>query len=379
MTESGQIALDRSMMERALQLARKGWGTTHPNPMVGAVVAHGETILGEGFHAHAGEPHAEVNALQDASAAGHSLAEATLYITMEPCSTQGRTPPCTEAIRAAGVCRVVIGTTDPNPKHAGSGFAILRDIGCTVEVGVLEESCRDLNLIFNQWIVTGRPLWAAKIATTLDGKIATRTGESQWITGPEARRDVMRWRRYFPAIAVGSETALRDNPRLTARNPEEAEYCPMRFIFDRRLRLAAEAHRLHLFTDSWASRTILVTHRGHPGGALRNFHSCGVTVWEIDPEQWWDEIEARMGGAGIHGVYVEGGAGLLGSLLQGRRLHYLFCYQAPKILADHEAPAAFHGRAVPHLTDALQLRKFHHSTHGDDRLIRGFLHDPGKP
>lgn len=207
------------LMRRALEAARRGWGATHPNPMVGALIVEHGRVVADGYHARAGEPHAEVVALTNLGRA--PAPGATLYVTLEPCSTTGRTPPCTEAIIRAGIKRVVAGAADPNPQHLGRGFALLRAAGVEVVEGVLAEECTDLNFIFNHWITKETPLIAGKIVTTLDGRVATSTGESQWITGAAARRDAMRWRRLFPAIGVGAGTVLADNPRLTSRNRHE--------------------------------------------------------------------------------------------------------------------------------------------------------------
>lgn len=201
-------------MRRAVELAAQGWGETHPNPMVGALVVRGREIVGEGYHERAGEAHAEVNALREA---GPRARGATLYVTLEPCSTHGRTPPCNDAIIEAGIERVVIGALDPNPLHEGRGLRALQQAGITVTTGILRDECSDLNLIFNHWITTGQPMIAAKVATSIDGLIATHAGDSRWITGEAARSDVHRWRRYFPAIAIGANTVLKDNPRLTVR------------------------------------------------------------------------------------------------------------------------------------------------------------------
>src|SRR5258708_27838432 len=208
---------DEVFIRRALTWAKRAWGATHPNTMVGAIIVEDGQVVSEGFHAEDGGPHAERNVL---SALGRvPKPGATLYVTLEPCSTQGRTVSCCDAIKAAGIRRVVVGATDPNPEHSGRGFDLLREAGIEVVTGVLEDECTDLNLIFNHWIKTGTPLLAAKSAVTLDGKNATRSGESKWITGDLSRADVMRWRRLFPAIAVGAGTLANDNPRLTSRFP----------------------------------------------------------------------------------------------------------------------------------------------------------------
>ena len=210
--------MERSVIEympQALELAKLAWGRTSPNPMVGALIVKHDRIIGRGYHRKAGTPHAEINALADCR---HSPAGATLYVTLEPCSTYGRTPPCTDAIIKAGISRVVIGCLDPNPKHAGKGVEILRRAGIEVEYPVLEEECLRLNEAFFKWITTGTPFVLLKMAMTLDGKIATVDGDSQWVTGVGAREEVQVLRQWADAIMVGGETARRDHPALTVRN-----------------------------------------------------------------------------------------------------------------------------------------------------------------
>jgi len=238
-------------MRRALELARQGWGETHPNPMVGALIVEEGRIVAEGYHAQDGGPHAERLALL--ARGKPPRPGAIMYVTLEPCSTPGRTGACTDAIIAAGFKHVVVGATDPNPAHAGKGFEVLRSAGIEVTSGVLETECSDLNLIFNHWVVKGTPLIAAKSAVTLDGRMACRTGESKWITGEQARADVHRWRRLFPAIAVGAGTVMKDNPRLTARMAGVEEWCPIRFVFDGLLRTVVDKQLADVYTDEFAS------------------------------------------------------------------------------------------------------------------------------
>lgn len=365
---------ENGWMEHALGLARRAWGETHPNPLVGAVIvgANGQT-LGQGWHARAGQAHAEIVALH--AAAGRDLAQTTLFVTLEPCSTCGRTPPCTEAILRSGIRHLVVGTVDPNPRHAGRGLAILREAGCTVRCGCRRAACDDLNLLFHHVMTTGVPLLAGKIATSLDGRIATRHGESQWITGQAARTDVMHWRRYFPGLAVGSETVLRDNPSLTSRRPGLEPWCPIRFVFDRRLRTVPVLDNLTLGTDADRQRTIIV-HDGsaHPELAGR-IEAKGLTSWELPAEEgeFWREFRSRCGASGCTGIYCEGGGRLLGSLLRLRQLDYLFHYQAPLLLGNEGAPSAFTGFQVELLAQAPRLRQVVRQTLGDDLLTRGFL------
>ncbi len=205
-------------MRLALRLARRGYGRTSPNPMVGAVLVKGGRIIGRGWHRRAGEPHAEIEALRDAREQGHKVKGATLYVTLEPCSTRGRTPPCTKALLAAGIRKVVSGAVDPNPRHRGRAFDILQRAGITVTQGVLAEECARLNEAFNHWIVQRTPLVTVKAAMTLDGKIATAAGESKWITGEKARAYGMKLRQGADAVLVGISTVLSDDPSLTARS-----------------------------------------------------------------------------------------------------------------------------------------------------------------
>src|SRR4051812_39284 len=204
-------------MRIALRLARRGYGATSPNPMVGAVLVKAWKIIGRGWHRRAGEPHAEIEALRDAERRGYQSKGATLYITLEPCSTYGRTPPCTEAIKAAGIRKVIVGGTDPNPKHRGKGFAFLRNAGIEITTGVLEEECEQLNEPFNHWIVHRTPFVTVKAAMTMDGKIATARGESKWITSEQARGYAMTLRQGADAVLVGINTILADDPSLTVR------------------------------------------------------------------------------------------------------------------------------------------------------------------
>src|SRR5581483_9902888 len=212
-----EIPSDAAVMRLALRIARRAYGQTSPNPMVGAVLVKRGKLIGKGWHHRAGDPHAEIEALRDAEARGNNPKGATLYVTLEPCCTQGRTPPCTDAIIAAGIKRVVVGATDPNPAHCGKAFRLLRCAGIEVIAGVLQGDAELLNESFNHWIVHRTPFVTVKAAMTLDGKIATASGESKWITGEKARAYGMRLRQGNDAILVGINTVLADDPSLTAR------------------------------------------------------------------------------------------------------------------------------------------------------------------
>ena len=361
-------------MRRAIELAVRAWGRTHPNPMVGAVLVERGRIVAEGFHEAAGRPHAEREAL---AALGRAPAPgATLYTTLEPCSTAGRTGACTEAILASGLRRVVAGAPDPNPAHAGRGYALLRAGGVEVVAGVLEAECADLNLIFNHWITRAEPLFAGKLAATIDGRIATRAGQSRWITGEAARADVHRWRALFPAIAVGAGTVAADDPRLTARREGLPAECPVRFVFDGRLRSVGAGELPQLYRDEFAGRTVVVTARGAGGEAVRRLEALGVRVWAFEAAGArvpFSRFRARCAAEGITGVFFEGGAQLLSALLAERQLDYLFAYQAPAVLADARAAPALVGLKAESLAQAVRLADVRRAALGEDGLVRGRL------
>ena len=366
-------------MRRALDLARGVWGSTHPNPMVGAVIVEDGHIVAEGATAPDGGPHAERLALL---ARGKTPRPgATLYVTLEPCSTHGRTGACTDAIIASGIKRVVVGATDPNPVHAGRGFDVLRAAGIDVVTGVLEAECTALNLVFNHWITHGTPLIAAKVASTLDGKLACRTGESRWITNEKSRADVHRWRRLFPGIAVGAMTVLKDNPRLTARREGEPEWAPWRFVFDGLLRTVVDKNLPSVFTDEFRERTIVVT-TPHGGlGYVRKLREMGIKVWTFEsPTQRvpFADFRKKCVEERVAGVFVEGGAQLISELIRARQLDYLFAYHAPVIFADDKAKNIFSGLRPERIEHGVRLEDTKHEIFDGDILMRGRVVYPEK-
>lgn len=369
----------QAFMRRALELAREGWGKTHPNPMVGAVIVEDGRVVAEGFHEKAGHDHAEVAALKNL---GRPPATgASLFVTLEPCSTEGQTGACTEAILASGIKTVVVGARDPNPAHAGNGLTLLREKGIQVEEGVLADECSDLNLVFDFWISRQRTFFAGKIATTMDGKIACRTGASKWITGEVARQDVMRWRRLFPAIGVGTNTVLKDQPRLTSRIAGEEEWCPTRFVFDGLLRTAHQKELPSLYTDEFRERTIVVTTEHAGTGYVRRLSSEGLNVWCFPsklPRVPFDLFRERCAQEGIVGVYFEGGSLLLSEMMQAREIDYLFCYRAPLLFADDKAKAVLRGLRTEKIEQGVRLTSVRHASLGDDQLMRGLVQYPEK-
>lgn len=366
-------------MRRALELARGVWGSTHPNPMVGAVIVEEGHIVGEGATAPDGGPHAERLALL---ARGKTPRPgATMYVTLEPCSTQGRTGACTEAIIASGIKRVVVGATDPNPAHRGRGFEVLRDAGIEVVSGVLERECTELNLVFNHWITAGGPMIAAKVASTLDGKLACRTGESRWITNEASREDVHRWRRLFPGIAVGAMTILKDNPRLTARRTGEREWCPWRFVFDGLLRTVVDKNLPDVFTDEFRERTIVVT-TPHGGlGYVRKLREMGIKVWTFESATQrvpFADFRKKCAEERVSGVMVEGGSQLISEMLRARQIDYLFAYHAPMIFADEKAKPIFTGLRPERIEHAVRMTDVVHESFNGDLLMRGRVVYPEK-
>ena len=366
-------------MRRALALAHSVWGNTHPNPMVGAIIVEEGHVVAEGATAPDGGPHAERLALLTRGKTPRP--GATLYVTLEPCSTPGRTGACTDAIIASGIKRVVVGATDPNPAHAGRGFEVLRAAGVEVISGVLERECSDLNLIFNHWITRGEPLLAAKVASTLDGKIACRTGESKWITNERSRADVHRWRRLFPGIAVGAMTILKDNPRLTARREGHAEWCPLRFVFDGLLRTVVDKNLPAVFTDEFREHTIVVT-TPHGGlGYVRKLREMGIKVWTFDsPTQRvpFSDFRKKCAEERVAGVLVEGGAQLISELLRARQLDYLFAYHAPVLFADDKAKTIFSGLRPEKPEHGVRLVDVRHEFFEGDILLHGRVVYPEK-
>lgn len=364
------LSSHESYMAHALELARRAWGHTHPNPMVGAVIVEQGEIVAEGWHHKAGEAHAEIQALL---ALGRKPSQdATMYVTLEPCSTHGTTGACTDAIQRAGIARVVVGATDPNPDHAGHGLDVLRNAGIEVISGVMAEECAELNLIFNHWIANRTAFLAAKIATTLDGKFAASNGHSQWVTGELARADVMRWRRYFPGIAVSANTALADDPRLTSRMAG-ATWCPRRFVLDRDLRTARHIGELNLYTDESSYQTVVVCSENADTSA---FEAAEITCWGLPEHNGHIDMYAfskRCAAEGIYGVYIEPGPGLASALIEELSIDYLFHYIAPKYMSDAQSAGIGRMRQTEHMDAAIQLKQVHHANFGPDHLVRGFL------
>ncbi|MCX7915296.1 MAG: bifunctional diaminohydroxyphosphoribosylaminopyrimidine deaminase/5-amino-6-(5-phosphoribosylamino)uracil reductase RibD, partial [Verrucomicrobiae bacterium] len=343
-------------------------GRTSPNPAVGAVLVRGGQIIGAGWHQQAGQPHAEINALRAARRCKLSALRSTLYVTLEPCSTYGRTPPCTDAIIAAGVRRVVVATTDPNPKHCGRGLRLLRRAGIRVEVGLLAEEAKALNPAFNKWIATGLPLVVAKAALSLDGKMATRTGDSKWITGKAARREAHKLRAQVDAVLVSAGTVVRDDPQLTLRHGVRGRQ-PWRVVVDARGRSPRAAR---LFRDAWRHRTVVVTTAKSSPSWRAWLVQQGVTVLVVAADGEHVNLRAllvALGSLEITSLMVEAGGDLVWALLDAGLVDELCWIYAPRILGGRAAPTAVDGVGVKRVRHAIRLRKVRWETLPNHQLM----------
>ena len=335
---------DEKFMRAALKEAKKVLGQTSPNPAVGAVLVINDRIVARGHHREAGRDHAEIECLRDFGAP--VPAGATLFVTLEPCSTAGRTAPCTNAIISAGVKNVVVGAIDVNPRHSGEGIMQLRNAGVNVREGVLAEDCARLNEAFNQWIVTGRPFVIAKCGMSLDGRLTRPSGETRWITGPSARRHARELRARVDAVLVGAETVRADNPRLTVRGTPRARQ-PWRVVLTRSGKLP---RRARLFSDRLAARTLIYEGKSL-AGVLEN-----------------------LGKRGITSVLIEGGGDVLGQALDARLIDKVQLYLGP-ILSGGPV-IAFPGRGADNAASAVRLRRISYQRIAQSVCITGYPERP---
>lgn len=348
MTES-----DLGFMRRALGLARNGWYTTDPNPRVGCVLVKDDLIIAEGWHAQAGQAHAEVDALS--KLAFPNLARgATAYVTLEPCSHHGRTGPCCEALIAAGICRVVVGMQDPNPLVAGNGLKKLREAGIEVVCGVLEADAAQLNRGFIQRMQTGLPFVISKLAMSLDGRTALANGQSQWITSPQSRQDVQRYRAESSAILTGIETVLADDPSLNARVDFAAKQ-PVRVVLDTQLRMPVTAKLLQMPGETWVMTANSDAAKQQPlsDAGCKIFQVAAVNG-RIDLEKAFKLLAAQQ----INQVWVEAGATLNGSLLASGLVDEWLIYMAPCVLGDQGRGLFSLPAALENMQDKINLQLF---------------------
>ncbi len=355
-------------MQQALALAARGCGRTRPNPPVGAVVVRDGRVVGEGFHPRAGEPHAEVFALRQAGAAARG---ADLYVTLEPCCHHGRTGPCSEAILAAGIRRVFVGCIDPDPRMQGRGVAALRAAGLEVVGGVGADDCRRLLAPFAKHVATNRPLVTLKAAVTLDGQVATRTGDARWISCAESRERVHRVRDRVDAILTGIGTVLADDPRLTVRLPEGGGRTPLRVVVDSQLRLPGDAA---LLREREGDGVLVFT--ALPAGDPRflALQQRGADVRQVTAGPSGlslDEILAELGRAGCQEVLLEAGSKLLGTFLRAGLVDRVMLFVAPLMLGGADGMPLFAGSGAATLASAWRLQQVRIGRVGDDILVEG--------
>jgi diaminohydroxyphosphoribosylaminopyrimidine deaminase/5-amino-6-(5-phosphoribosylamino)uracil reductase len=366
------MTMDEKYMRLALRLAKKGMGRTSPNPLVGAVVLKGKTIVGRGYHHRAGGPHAEVLALRQA---GKKARGATLYLNLEPCAHFGKTPPCTHTILASSISRVVAGMKDPNPVVSGRGIRHLRRRGVTVDVGILREECRELNGPFSKFITTGKPFVTLKAAISLDGKVATRSGDSRWISSQASRNYVHRLRQAMDAVMVGIGTVLKDDPLLTVRLPREKKpHQPLRVVVDSRLRIPLHSQ---LVRTARLYPTLIATtpaassaKRGQLAEAQVEVLIIGrISQGRVSLKALMKELARR----GVVSVLLEGGSTLTASALREKVVDRLVFFLAPKIIGGERAPGVVGGEGILRLKDAPRVKMLKIRHMGADLVIEGTM------
>jgi diaminohydroxyphosphoribosylaminopyrimidine deaminase / 5-amino-6-(5-phosphoribosylamino)uracil reductase len=360
------LDLDHWHMRRALELAANGQGCVEPNPMVGCVIARGAEIIGEGFHRRFGAPHAEIEALR---LAGPRAAGASMYVTLEPCCHFGKTPPCTKAVLASGVQRVVVAQRDPYPLVAGGGMGELEAAGVEIQLGVLEIEARRLNAPYLKLVETGRPWIIAKWAMSVDGKISTAAGESRWISNEQSRAVVHKMRGRMDAIIVGRETALRDDPLLTARpaGPRTA----LRVVLDTQASLSTDSQLVRTAAEA---PVLIAVGRQAPQPNRRRLGDAGCEVFECSGETHIDRLSSLMDELGrrrMTNVLVEGGGRVLGSFFDARLIDEVHVFIAPKIIGGSGARTPFAGNGIAQMADALCLDAPEVETIGDDVYVHG--------
>ena len=361
---------DRKFMEHALALAEKARGRTSPNPLVGAVIVRAGEIVGEGYHQKAGEAHAELHALNQAK---ELAAGATMYVTLEPCCHWGRTPPCTEAVIRAKLANIFVAMKDPNPRVAGKGIRQLEAAGMSVQVGICEEESRKLNEVFIKYITTQCPFVVLKSAISLDGKIATASGESQWITSEASRLKGHEIRAQVDAILVGIGTVLQDNPSLTVRLPERQNEDPIRVVVDSHGRTPLGAK---VFNPDSSSGALIAVTENAPSEKIEALKFTGADVLAIEAKDGRVCLRALMRELArreITSVLIEGGGEINAAALQAGIVDKLMFFVAPKLIGGKAAPGPIGGVGIARLAEAYELRDVTTSQIGADVLIEGYL------
>jgi len=363
------VDTDLKYMKLALAEAGKGAGRTSPNPAVGALIVKEDRILSRGYHRRAGQPHAEVEALEKI---GRSCPGATLYVTLEPCNHYGKTPPCTESILKARIARVVVGAMDPNPGVRGGGCRFLAENGLEVRSGVLEKACRLLNEDFFTFITTGRPFVIAKSAQTLDGFTATSLKDSRWVTNEKSRRFVHRLRDRVDAIMVGVGTIVADNPSLTARLKNRKGKNPLRVVLDTHLRTPVDAR---IINDEFPEKTLLVVGEKVAREKLDQIRERGIPVLLCPTKDGRLELQNlmdKLGRMAIMSLLVEGGSLVLGSMIREGLVDKFHVFKAPKILGGNDGIPMASGPGVKYMRDCTTLENVEFRRFGEDMLVTGY-------
>lgn len=361
---------EEEYMRLAIRLAKKARGRTSPNPLVGAVVVKNGEIVGKGFHKKAGEPHAEINALNDA---GKKAAGGELYVNLEPCNHYGRTPPCTKRIVDSGIKKVYVGMEDPNKNVAGGGIQCLKDNGIYVKQGILKDECQNLNEAYIKYITEKKPFVILKSAASLDGKIATRVGDTKWITNEKSRAILHRLRDEVDGILVGIGTVMADDPELTTRLKDRKGKDPVRIIVDSKLRILPGAKVLNSESEA---ETIIATTELAPKEKIKKIEALGARVLVVgskDSRVDLGELVYELGKLEITSLLIEGGAEINGSSLDSGIIDKVLFFYAPKIIGGTGALNMIGGEGIEKLSDAVNLRDIKVRRLGDDILVEGYV------
>ena len=357
-------------MKRALELAEKGWGRTNPNPLVGAVIVKDGVIIGEGAHERLGRNHAEINALKSVR---DKVKGAHMYVTLEPCSHYGKTPPCALALASSGISKVFIAMGDPNPKVSGRGIQMLKDAGNEVEIGIMEKEAKKLNEIFIKYTVEKKPFVIMKTAMSFDGKIACHTGDSKWITGETSRRYVHKIRERVSGIMVGINTVIQDNPYLTARLDMDKEKDPIRIIIDSKGRIPDTAN---VFDKASGAYTLVVTTEAMANNKERSITDNGAKVLRISGNDGRVDLKALMTELykmDIDSILLEGGSTLNASALECGIVDKVMFFYAPKIIGGINAPGPIGGKGAEIMRECWNIYDVNMNSFDNDILLEGYI------
>ena len=360
-------------MKKALKLAKKAVGFTNPNPLVGAVIVKDDKIIGKGYHKTYGKNHAEVNAIEDAKKNLNKLEGSTMYVTLEPCSHYGNTPPCVDAIIKNNIKKVIVGMKDPNPLVAGKGIKKLKENNIEVKVGVLEKTCKRLNEVFINYIKDDTPFVNLKAAMTLDGKIASKTNDSKWISSEKSREYVHYLRQKYSAILVGINTVISDNPRLTTRLDQDKVSNPIRIILDTKCRIPLDSKVLQVNKNK---KTILITSKLADDNKINKIENMGVTVKKLplkDKHINIVKVIKYLSKKEIDSILVEGGSEIYYSFLENNLVDKLTLFISPKIIGGREAVPFVTGKGKEKISQGFELKDFQVSKISNDLLIESYL------